>query len=46
MNIVSIFSGRKSNIEILKKYLTKALELNIIHEVHFWNNTRNSEDED
>ena len=46
MNIVSIFSGRKSNIEILKKFLTKALELNIIHEVHFWNNTRNSEDED
>lgn len=46
MNIVSIFSGRKSNIEILKKYLTKALELNIINEVHFWNNTRNSYDED
>jgi len=46
MNIVSIFSGRKPNIEILKKYLAKALELNIIHEVHFWNNTRNSHDED
>jgi hypothetical protein len=46
MNIISIFSGRKSNIEILKKYLTKALELNIIDEVHFWNNTRNSYDED
>jgi hypothetical protein len=46
MNIVSIFSGRKSNIEILKKYLTKALALNIINEVHFWNNTRNSSDED
>ncbi len=46
MNIVSIFSGRKPNIEILKKYLTKALELNIINEVHFWNNTRNSYDEE
>ena len=45
MNIISIFSGRKLNIEILKKYLTKALELNIINEVHFWNNTRNFYDE-
>jgi uncharacterized protein YqgQ len=45
MNIVTIFSGRKQNIEILKKYLTKALELNIIDEVHFWNNTRNLHDE-
>ena len=46
MNIFTIFSGRKPNIEILKKYLTKALELNIINEVHFWNITRNSYDED
>jgi hypothetical protein len=46
MNIISIFSGRKSNIEILKKYLQKALELNIIDEVHFWNYTRNSDDEE
>ena len=46
MNIVTIFSGRKPNIEILKKYLQKALDLNIIDEVHFWNNTRNSYDED
>lgn len=45
MNIVSVFSGRKHNIEILKKYLEKALKLNIINEVHFWNNTRNSNDE-
>ena len=45
MNIISIFSGRKSNIEILKKYLQKALDLNIIDEVHFWNYTRNSNDE-
>jgi len=46
MNIITIFAGRKPNIEILKKYLTKALELNIINEVHFWNNARNSDDED
>ena len=45
MNIVTIFSGRKPNIDILKKYLQKALELNIIDEVHFWNNTRNLDDE-
>jgi len=45
MNIVTIFSGRKQNIEILKKYLEKALNSNLIHEVHFWNNTRNSHDE-
>lgn len=45
-NIVTIFSGRKSNIEILKKYLQKALELNIIDEVHFWNNARDSHDEE
>ena len=41
-----MFSGRKQNIKILKKYLQKALELKIIDEVHFWNNTRNSYDED
>jgi hypothetical protein len=46
MNIISIFSGRKSNIEVLNKYLKTALELNIIDEVHFWNNTRNSSDEE
>lgn len=45
MNILSIFSGRKNNIMVLKKYLEKALELNIIQEVHFWNNTRTKFDE-
>jgi hypothetical protein len=45
MTIVTIFAGRKANIEILKKYLEKALELKIIDEVHFWNNTRNISDE-
>ena len=46
MNIVSIFAGRTPNINILKKYLDKALELNIIQQVHFWNFTREQFDED
>jgi len=46
MNIVSIFSGRKPNLEILRQYLKKALDLKIIDEVNFWNNTRNSSDEE
>ena len=46
MNIITIFSGRKPNLEVLVKYLKKALELNIIDEVHFWNNTRNIQDEE
>ena len=44
-NIVTIFSGRKKNMEILCKYLQKALDLQLIDEVHFWNNTRNIDDE-
>jgi hypothetical protein len=46
MNIVSIFAGRKSNIAILNKYLIRALELKIIDEVHYWNFTRNNDDEE
>lgn len=46
MNIISVFAGRKPNIEILKKYLKKALDLHIIDEVHFWNNTKKSSDEE
>jgi hypothetical protein len=45
MNILTIFSGRKSNLQILTKYLQKALELKILDEVHFWNYTRNLYDE-
>lgn len=44
-NILTIFAGRKANLEILTKYLKKALDANIIHEVHLWNNTRNIDDE-
>ena len=46
MNIVTIFSGRKENIKILSKYLKNALDMNIINEVHFWNNARNQLDEE
>ena len=46
MNVLTVFSGRRANIEILIKYLKKALELKFISEVHFWNNTRTIEDED
>jgi hypothetical protein len=45
MHIVSIFSGRRANLDVLCLYLKKALELCIIDEVHFWNNTRCAEDD-
>jgi hypothetical protein len=44
-NILTVFAGRKQNLEILIKYLKKALELKILDEIHFWNYTRNSNDE-
>ena len=43
--ILTVFAGREPNLKVLCKYLQKALDLNIIHEVHFWNNTRNISDE-
>jgi hypothetical protein len=43
--ILTVFAGREQNINLLYKYLQKALDLNIIDEVHFWNNTRNISDE-
>jgi hypothetical protein len=46
VNILTVFAGRKPNLEILIKYLTKALTLKILDEVHFWNNTKNSYDEE
>ena len=45
-NILTIFAGRKQNLEILIKYLKKALELKILDEIHFWNYTRNPKDEE
>jgi hypothetical protein len=44
--ILTIFAGRKPNLEILVKYLKLALEWKIIDEVHLWNNTRNGGDEE
>jgi len=43
--ILTIFAGRKPNLEILTEYLNRALSTKIIDEVHFWNNTRNLSDE-
>lgn len=43
-NIFSIFA-QTSNIKLLILYLKRALELNIIDEVHIWNYTSNTEDE-
>jgi len=45
-NILTIFSGRQYSLEVLIKYLKKALETKILDEIHFWNFTRNSNDED
>ena len=45
-NILTVFAGRKQNLELLIKYLRKALELKILDEIHFWNYTRNSNDEE
>jgi len=43
--ILTIFAGREPSLNILCKYLKKALDLKIINEVHIWNNTRNDSDE-
>jgi|LakMenE18May11ns_1017448.scaffolds.fasta_scaffold9806418_1 hypothetical protein len=45
MKIISVFSGRKNNIEVQRLYLQKALDLKIIDEVHYWNFTRNVDDD-
>jgi len=44
--ILTIFAGRERNINILKRYLSKALELKILDEVHYWNYTRKDSDEE
>jgi hypothetical protein len=43
--ILTIFAGREANIKILKRYLSKALELKILDEIHFWNYTRKDSDD-
>ena len=43
--ILTVFSGRQANLEILKKYLDIAVNRGIIKEVHFWNYTRDPNDE-
>jgi hypothetical protein len=44
--ILTVFAGRRQNMEISRKYFEKALESKILDEVHFWNNTRYGEDEE
>jgi hypothetical protein len=44
-NIITVFSGRKASLEILCKYLRKAISRGHIDEVHFWNYTRNPADD-
>lgn len=43
--ILTVFSGREGNIQILKKYLDKAISMKLIDEIHFWNYTRDERDE-
>ena len=43
--ILTIFAGRKANLEILRNYLEKSLAEKIIDEVHYWNYSRNIEDD-
>ena len=43
--ILTVFAGREANLNVLCKYLKKALDMKIIDEVHLWNNTRNDTDE-
>lgn len=44
-NILTIFAGRENNLIVLNKYLTKALDLKLLDEIHYWNYTRNNSDE-
>lgn len=43
--ILTVFAGREPNLNILKKYLDKAISMKLIDEVHFWNYSRNDNDE-
>mgnify|MGYP003344361032 CR=1 FL=1 len=44
--IFSIFAGRQRYLTILFRYLDTMLKMNIIHEIHLWDFTRNVNDED
>lgn len=43
--IVTIFSGRSNCLQVLNKYLDQLLQRNLIQEVHYWNYTREEDDE-
>lgn len=42
--VVVIFAGRKSNLEVQRKYLDYAIDNKIIDEVHYWNYCRDHND--
>jgi hypothetical protein len=42
--IVTVFAGRKDRLDILIRYLSLALDYNIIQEVHLWDYARTAED--
>lgn len=46
MRILSIFAGREKNLKILVRYLQKALKDGILDQIHFWNFTKQTKDED
>jgi len=42
--ILTVFSGRYDRMKVLVKYLRKAIDLDIIQEVHFWNFAKKESD--
>ncbi len=43
--IITVFAGRENNLNVLTKYLKQAINFKLIDEVHFWNYTRNDNDD-
>jgi phosphoribosyl-AMP cyclohydrolase len=43
--IVTVFAGRRENLEIQRQYFDRAMELKLIDEVHYWNYTRCESDD-
>ena len=44
MNIISVFAGRRDRLDVLMKYLRRALSLGIVDQIHLWNFCRKEED--
>jgi hypothetical protein len=43
--VVTVFAGRKHNLDVLLRYTSRLRELGHIDEVHLWNFTRNATDD-